>query len=118
MAKSYDYVLAVWLRLQVTGDARALQDEMREYLESEYQINKLEVVEESDCEAEDEVTVSLQLQLTFVESQMDSDEPTEEALGEVDRELRAYLEAKYHVNYMEILDDALTSYLLAEREDD
>ena len=49
---------------------------------------------------------------------MDDTEPTEEALGELDRELRSFLEAKYQVDYMELLDDALTSYLLAERVDD
>ena len=117
MAKWYDYVLAVWLRLEIASDTLELQDELREYLEAEYQIIKLEIIEESE-EDEGEITISLQLQVTFDESQMGGDEPTEEALGALGRELRAYLEAKYQVTYMELLDDALTSYLLAEREDD
>lgn len=118
MAKWYDYVLAVWLRLDIASDPQELQEELREYLEAEYQIIKLDIIQESEDDAEGEITISLQLQMTFDESQMNDDEPTEEALGGLDGELRAYLEAKYRVNYMELLDDALTSYLLAEREDD
>src|SRR5207244_460956 len=111
------YVLAVWLRLAVSCAAPQLLIELQEYLEAEYHIIRLELVEESDPDAEDELTVSLQLQLTFDRSQMDRDDPTEEALGELDTELRAYLEAKYQVNYLEILADALTSHLLAEWEE-
>ena len=117
MGKSYDYVLAVWLALDVESDTTAFQDELREYLEEEYQIVKLEIIEQSE-DVENEITISLQLQLTFAQSHMDGHEPTEEAVEESDRELRSYLEAKYRLNYMEILDDSLTSYLLAEREDD
>jgi hypothetical protein len=94
-----------------------LKEELREYLEAEYQVVKLEFIEEEE-DNEDEITISLQLQVTFDQSQMDDTEPTEEALGELDRELRSFLEAKYQVDYMELLDDALTSYLLAERVDD
>jgi hypothetical protein len=117
VAKFYDYVLAVWLRLAVSRAAPEFLEELREYLEAEYQIIKLEVVEESEPGGEGERAISLQLQLTFDESQMDGDDPTEEALGELDRELRPYIDAKYRVNHLEILDDALTSYLLAEREE-
>ncbi len=117
MARSYDYVLAVWLRLEIMADTPELTEELREYLEAEYQVVNLEVIEEAENN-EDEITISLQLQVTFDQSQMDGTEPTEEALGELDRELRPFLEAKYQVNYMELLDDALTSYLLAERVDD
>ncbi len=54
------------------------------------------------------------LQVTFNELQIDGDDPTEKALDELDGELRAYLEASYPVSHLEILDDALTSYMLAE----
>ena len=118
MAKCYDYVMAVWLEIETTTPAPNLQDELREYLEAEYQIKSLEIIEESEEDTEDEITISLQLQVTFDESQMDGDEPTEEALEALDSELRAYLEAKYQVDHMEVLDDALTSYLLDEREDE
>jgi hypothetical protein len=118
MAKLYDYVLAVWLRLEKASETPELQDELREYLEAEFQINRLALIEESEDDTNNEMTISLQLQVTFDESQMDGDEPNEEALGALNRELRAYLESKYQVNYMELLDDALTSYLLGEREDD
>lgn len=117
MAKVYDYVLAVWLRLEVSCAAPDLLVELREYLEAEYQVIKLEVVEEPESDVEGELTVSSQLQLTFDESQMDGDDPTAEAIGELDGALRAYLEAKYQVSHLEILDDALTSYLLAERDE-
>jgi cell fate (sporulation/competence/biofilm development) regulator YlbF (YheA/YmcA/DUF963 family) len=117
VAKFYDYVLAVWLRLAASRAAPELLEELREYLEAEYQIIKLEVVEESEPGGDGELAISLQIQLTYDESQMDGDDPTEEALGELDRELRHYIDAKYRVNHLEILDDALTSYLLAERDE-
>jgi hypothetical protein len=117
MAKLYDYVLAVWLRLAASCAAPEFLEELREYLEVEYQIIKIEVVEESEPSEEGELAISLQMQLTFDESQMDGDDPTEEALGKLDRELRTYIDAKYQENHLEILDDALTSYLLAEREE-
>ncbi len=117
MARVYDYVLAVWLRLEMPDDAPELLMELREYIEAEYQITKLEVVEEPESDMEGDHTFALQLQLTFDESQMDGDDPAEEAIDELDGELRAFLEAKYQVNHLEILDDALTSYLLAEREE-
>jgi hypothetical protein len=117
VTKSYDYILAVWLCFAVSRAPAEFLEELREYLEAEYQIIKLEIVEESESDRKDELTVSMQVQLTFHESQMDGEDPTEEALGEIDRELRPYLEAKYEVTYFELLDDALTSYLLAEREE-
>jgi hypothetical protein len=117
VAKSYDYVLAVWLRIAVSRPAMGLLEEFREYLEAEYQIIKLEVVDEPEYGGEGELTFSLQMQLTFDESQMDGHDPTEEALGKLDGELRAYLGAKYPVRHLEILDDALTSYPLAERDE-
>ena len=111
---SYDYVLAIWVRLQGHVNSRKL----RTYLEGEYQILSIEIFPSSGEDAEDESTISLQVQVNFEASQMDGDEPTPAAIAEFDRDLRSYLEAKYSVNYMEVLDDALTSYLLAEREDD
>jgi hypothetical protein len=117
VTKAYDYVLAVWMRLAVPHAAPDILEELREYLEAEYQVIKLEVVEEPESDVEGELTVSLRLQLTFDESQMDGDDPTDEAIGELDCALRAYLEAKYQVSHLEMLDDALTSYLLAERDE-
>ena len=49
---------------------------------------------------------------------MEDDEPTEEALAELHAELTAYLEAKYEVEDLELLDDGLNSYRLGEREED
>ena len=115
MATVYDYVLAVWLRLDVSCATPGLALELREYLDAEYQIIKLEVVEEPESDAKGEVTVSLQLQTVFDESQMEGYYPTDKATGDLDREFRAYLESKYAVNYLEIMEEAGTSYLLAER---
>ena len=115
VVKVYEYVLAVWLRLEASGTAPQLLEGLREYLEDEYQVNKLEMVEEE--EAEGEITISLRLQLSFDESQMDGDEPTEEAISRVGKELRSHLETRYCVNHCETMDDALTSYLLAVREE-
>ena len=60
MAKAYDYVLAVWLKLEVMADTPELKEELREYLEAEYKVVKLEVIEEEE-DNEDEITISLQL---------------------------------------------------------
>ena len=84
MAKYYDYVMAIWLKLETTTGGAELLEELREYLEAEHQIIKLEVVEESECDVKDEITFSLQLQITFDESQMDGDEPTAAAVAEVE----------------------------------
>ena len=120
MATSYDYILAIWLRLETRCPETQLVEELRTYLEAEYQVSKLETVDESedDQENKSEVTISLQLQLTFTESQMDGDEPTAEAIETTDQTLRAYLEAKYQVNYLELMDDALTLFLLGAWEDE
>ncbi len=91
--------------------------ESGDYLESKFRILKLDLVEAQQDDIDGETTVSLQVQLTFDESQMEGDEPTEDAIGEVDQGLRSFLESKYEVNYLELLDDALTSHLLGEREE-
>lgn len=114
MAIHYVYVLAVWLRLELGIAEAELLAELREYLEAEYCVFKLEVVEDSESNKEGERTLSLQLQLTFEQSEMEEGEPTEAALRKLDEELRGHLEASYSVKHLEILDDALTSYLLAE----
>ena len=117
MAIFYEYVLAVWLELETAATEAELSAELLEHLEAEYSVVHLEIVADAEPTAEGETTVLLQLQLTFDESEMEDDEPTEEALDELSGELRGHLEAKYHVSYFEILDDALTSYLLAEHEE-
>ncbi len=61
MAKSYDYKLAVWLRLEVSCTAPELLVELQEYLEAEYQIIKLEIVEESESDARANASNLLQL---------------------------------------------------------
>lgn len=116
MATHYVYVLAVWLRLKTDFAETEWLAELQQYLEDEYCVTKLEVVEDSESDREDERTLSLQLQMTFEQSEMDEGEPTEAAIGKLDTELRGHLEAKYRVSHLEILDDALTSYLLAEEE--
>ena len=47
MAKTHDYALTVWLRLELSCAAPELLVELQEYLEAEYQILKLEVVEDA-----------------------------------------------------------------------
>ena len=113
----YDFVLAVWLKLEAATAEAELVAELQEHLEAEYSIIKLEIVEDAEPDAECERTVSLQLQLTFDESEMEDEEPTEEVLDKLSGELRSHLEAKYRVCHLEILDDALTSYFLAMHEE-
>ncbi len=101
---------------------------MKEYLGEQYVISESSTVKDmlgfdpdelnDEDQAEDELTATLQVQMAFTESQMDDDEPTEEALAELHAELTAYLEAKYQVEDLELLDDGLNSYLLGEREED
>jgi hypothetical protein len=114
MPKFYNYALAVWIRLETSCGAPDLLAELQEYLESKYQIIKIEIVDESDSHTEGEHSVSLKLQLTFDDSRMDGEDPTAKAIGEVDGDWRAYLEARYQVNSLELMDDAPTSFLLDE----
>ncbi len=113
MSKSYDYALVVWLRLEAPCTA----PELREYLEAEYQVLEVKAIEESESDDEDGLEFSIQLQLTFYESQMEGSEPTEKTISELHRELSSYLGTNYQLESVEILDDALTSFLLAERDE-
>jgi len=114
----YDYVMAVWLHIELPQLAPEFEDELREHLlEAGFQVNKLEIVDNDDDGAKGEVQVSLQIQLTLDESQMDGDEPTAEAVAEFDEELRTCLTSKYEVTYLEVMDDAPASFLIAERDD-
>lgn len=117
MTKWYHYVLTVYLRLATSSNPCELKDELDQYLGEGFQISELQVLDE-DGNAAEEVSFLLQLQTAFSDSQMDCDEPTADALDEMDRELTSYLEAKYVVNHLELLDDALTSYLLGETDSD
>lgn len=119
MAIVYDYVMAVWLRLELPRPEPELEDELCEHLlEGGFQVNHLEVIEEDEDQPDGEVQVSLRIQLTLDESQMDDDEPTEEAVAEFDEELRTCLSAKYEVNYLDVMADSPHSHLLAERDDE
>ncbi len=60
MAKYYDFVIAAWLRFAGSRPAQELLEELREYLEAEYQIIKLEAVEESESGEVSEPEFSLQ----------------------------------------------------------
>jgi hypothetical protein len=133
MGKWYDYVIPVSMRLKMRGDATGTLDELKEYLQEEYQIiesshaNRVmealgfDLKELAEEDEEGELTADLELQMAFAESQMDDVdgvEPSEEALEELHDELTAYLEAKYEVILLELLNDALNFYLLGEREED
>jgi hypothetical protein len=114
----YDYLMAVWLRIELPQPSPEFEDELHEHLlEGGFHVNKLEIVDEDEDRSNGEHQVSLQIQLTLDESQMDGDEPTAEAVAEFDDELRTCLSAKYQVNHLDVMDDALTSFLIAKRED-
>ena len=86
-----------------------LQDELKEFLQERYLVDDFSL----DLNKSDELEVTLQWQETFAESEMvDGEQPTEEALAELDRELTAYLETKYEVEHLELDEDAPTSFLL------
>jgi hypothetical protein len=128
MAKWYDYVIEVAMRLKTKDATPKSLDALKEYLGEQYVISESSMVKDmlgfdpdelnDEDQAADELTATLQVQTAFTESQMDDDEPTEEALAELHAELTAYLEAKYQVEDLELLDDGLNSYLLGEREED
>ena len=111
MAKTYDYVLDVWLRLQSKAPVEDLENELREHLETSYILHKVRAIEKSD-ENTGQDEFSIQVQTSFQEPQMSFDEPTDQAVEELSQELRAYLEQKYEVTYLEVLDDSLYSFLL------
>lgn len=117
MSTVYDYVMAVWLELDLPNPAAEFDDELHDYLvESGFQIYEFKVIEDED-DVNGKATVSLRIQLTLDESQMDGDEPTAEAVAEFDAELRTCLSSKYEVNYLDVMDDSPHSCLLGERED-
>jgi hypothetical protein len=117
MTMQYDYLMAVWLHVELPDVSPEFEDELRDYLEAEFQVNKLDLIEDEEATERGEVVVSLRIQTTFDETQMDDEEPTEEAVAEFDAELRPYLEAKYTLAYFELLDDAPGSYLLNAWDD-
>ena len=117
MAIVYDYVMGVWLRVALPRRAPEFEEELHEYLvESGFQINDLKMIEDDDG-ADGEVQVSTRIQLTFDESQMDGDEPTAEAVAEFGEELRTCLSSKYEVIYLDVMDDAPVSFLIATRDE-
>lgn len=116
MATYYVYVLQIWLRLRALSPEREWLADLQEYLVEEYGIHRIYSVDDSESIGNGDRTVSLQLQITFEESETDEGEPTDAALYKLHEELKEYLEAKYQVSYLSILDDALTSYLLAKEE--
>ena len=118
MAPIYDYVMAVWLRIELPLPASEFEDELGEHLlEGGFQVNKLEVVDEDAEPSNGEIQVSLRIQLTLDEAQMHGAEPTAEAIAEFDEELRTCLSSKYEVAYLDVMDDAPASFLIAERDD-
>ena len=91
-----------------------------EHIAKDFQIHKIEEVENEDSDSEEDVgerTVSLQVQLIFDPSEMEDDEPTEDAISRFDEELRTHLTSRYQVTHLDVLDDGLTSYLLAELDE-
>lgn len=119
MAKHYDYVLSLWLKLKATADAEQIETELQEYLERNYLVTNLKLIEDDDDASEAEFVFSMRLQTSFNESQMgDEYYPSDEAVGEFEREMEEYLEAGFHVTYLDIDETALTSYLLAEWDDE
>ena len=126
MAKWYDYVIEFVVRLKTKDATPKSLDALKEYLGEEYVISESGVKDmlgfdpdelNDEDQAEDELTATLQVQMAFTESQMEDDEPTEEALAELHAELTAYLEANYEVEDLELLDDGLNSYWLGERDE-
>ena len=121
MATHYEYVMAVWLRLipEMSTDEVWLKA-LEEHIAKDFQIHKIEEVENEDSDSEEDVgerTVSLQVQLIFDPSEMEDDEPTEDAISRFDEELRTHLTSRYQVTHLDVLDDGLTSYLLAELDE-
>lgn len=117
MSTVYDYQIAVWLCLELAEVPAEFDDELREHLlEADFQVNDLKVIEDAE-RSNGEVQVSLRIQLTLDESEMDGDEPTSEAVAEFDEELRSCLSSKYVVIHLDVMDDSPYSCLLGEREE-
>ena len=89
-------------------------EELRDFLETEYQVHTLCLIANDEPHDDEEFDFSVQLQLNFKESETDNGEPNDHAINALDSELREFLAGKYQLTYFEILDDALTSFLLAE----
>ena len=128
MALWYDYVIEFVVRLKNKDGSVPSLDALKEYLGEQYAISESRSVVAAlgfdpdelndENETEDGLTATLQVQMAFTDSQMDDDEPTEDALADLHAELTAYLVDKYQVENLELLDDGLNSYRLGERERD
>lgn len=118
MATIYDYVMAVWLRVELSQVPADFEEELHEHLlDAGFQVNQLKIIDGDGAGPEGEVEVSLRIQLTLDASRMNGDEPTDEAVAEFDEELRTCLSSKYEVNYLDVMDDSPYSCLLGEREE-
>lgn len=116
MAKFYDYSLAVWLCLDAPADDQELLAELLEHIEVELPVASFKVVDDAKPDGANKLTISLEFQLTFNESEMEDREPTGDTIFKLREELKSHLETKYRVTYLSLLDDAPTSYLIGERE--
>ena len=82
VAKTYDYVLEVWLHLQLKTAAETMVNDLREHLETSYLLHKLRVIDASDDDTQG-YTFSIQVQTSFQEPQMNLEEPTDSRGGRI-----------------------------------
>lgn len=117
MATFYIYSMTVWLTLEHTGDATKVAEQLMEVLGESELVSEMESIEDEN-EADARLTFSFQVQLSFPESDCDDDQPTESAVAVYEDELEALLARHVTVVKLELLDDALTTFLLGEHEDE
>ncbi len=117
MVKHYAFNLTVWLRLAnpQRNKSRQVLRALKTYLEERWTIDKVERVD--DQSVAPECSFVFQLTWTFVDAEVDNGEITDEAVESLTDELRDSIGREFEVTFIEICDDALTSFLLDEWEE-
>lgn len=120
MPTTNDYSMTVWLRLKSPTGAEGVEGALAEILGQNHLVSKIERIEDEEDEAGvgNVLTYSFQAQISFEESECCDDEPNEAAIAVYEDEWTALLSSRFQVVSLEVLDDALTSFLIAEHGDD
>lgn len=118
MTTYYAYSLTVWLRLSPDHSVKPskFHKSVEHLLKDTLGIFDVERVKEPGFP--DEYSYSFQYSATFDSSEMDEEEePSENAIEELTNELTEFLKEHFDVTFLEILDDALTSFLQEKWEE-
>jgi len=116
MTTYYTYSLSVVIHIDDSAPTNNLASELNQLIGSHIDVSDL-IHFEDDKTPDSSHSLMAQIQFTFPESEMEEDEPCEFVLEQLENEITGYIEPKFHVRYLEILDDALTTCFLGSHSD-